>query len=186
MSPALIRAAELMAAQRYQESGAAYEAIVATEPQHAAMAASQVGVAHFFLGNYALAIQWYEHAGQLGCDAQMIRENIEEATAMLASGPGPGPGEREYAITEDNHAWTRVGAGEWTRYDRPWVGDVVLRANGGMWAMGSTGWAPHTADSAGQPPPAAGESLLHITTGRFFTLAGDGSWTVRPDPITSH
>jgi len=91
MNEAMRHAATLMAEQRWTEAVAAYETICRQQPEHAAMAASQVGAAHFFLRSYALAIQWYEYAASLGFDARMTADNIAEAqTALRASAPRSG------------------------------------------------------------------------------------------------
>jgi hypothetical protein len=91
MNEAMRHAATLMAERRWREAGAAYEAICRQYPEHAAMAASQVGAAHFFQHSFALAIQWYTYAGSLGFDAQMTADNIAEAEGELrAIGPGVG------------------------------------------------------------------------------------------------
>jgi hypothetical protein len=91
MNEAMRHAATLMAERRWAEAGAAYEAICRQYPEHAAMAASQVGAAHFFQRSFALAIQWYTYAGSLGFDARMTADNIAEAeSALRASGPSVG------------------------------------------------------------------------------------------------
>lgn len=183
MSPALVHAAKLMEARRFAESGAAYEAIIQTEPHHAAIAACQVGVAHFFLGNYERAIQWYEYAGKLGCDPQMVADNIEEARGVLACETTGASnivgGGTQYSISE-GRVWLNVAGDGWEAYTHPRVGDVILREDGGMWAMSQTGWAPHTADSARLTPPQAGNVVLHIASQMYFVLAADGSWSLRP------
>lgn len=79
MNDELRRAATLMEERRYVDALTAYRAICEQQPAHAAIAASQVGAAYFFLGRFGDAIQWYQYAGQLGCDPQMVAENVAEA-----------------------------------------------------------------------------------------------------------
>lgn len=83
MNDELRRAATAMAEARYVEALELYRAICQQYPAHAAIAASQVGAAYFFLQRFALAIQWYEYSGQLGCDPQMVRDNLVEANEAL-------------------------------------------------------------------------------------------------------
>ena len=78
MNDALRHAAPLMAARRWMEASNAYEAICYQQPQRAAMAASQVGAAYFFLSSFSRAIQWYQYAGRSGFDARMTTDNIAE------------------------------------------------------------------------------------------------------------
>ncbi len=115
MNDALRDAANLMGAQQYLKAAEAYRAICNAQPEHAALAASQVGAALFFLRNFSEAIQWYEYAGQLGFDASMIQSNIEEARAAMAA---------PYV---------------------PTVGDVILAQNGSLIRYGEDGqWHPHS------------------------------------------
>jgi tetratricopeptide (TPR) repeat protein len=84
MTDDLRRAATLLAERRYVEAIYAYRAICESQPQHAAIAASQVGAAYFFLKQYARAIEWYRYSGQLGCDPRMVSDNVGEAEQALA------------------------------------------------------------------------------------------------------
>jgi hypothetical protein len=76
-------AAGLMLAKRYAEAGAAYEAIAQTSPEDRADALSQMGVAHYFQGHFAEAIDCYEQALAAGADASMMSDNIQEARQAL-------------------------------------------------------------------------------------------------------
>ena len=115
MNDALRDAANLMGAQQYLKAAQAYRHICETQPEHAAIAASQVGAALFFLRNFTEAIQWYEHAGRLGFDAAATQANIEEARAAMAA---------PYV---------------------PTVGDVMMAPHGGLIRYGEDGqWHPHT------------------------------------------
>ncbi len=84
MTDDLRRAATLMAEKRYVEAIYAYRTICESQPAHAAIAASQVGAAYFFIKQYARAIEWYRYSGQLGCDPRMVTDNITEAEQALA------------------------------------------------------------------------------------------------------
>lgn len=76
-------AAGLMLAKRYAEAGAAYEHIAQTSPEDRAVALAQVGVARYFLGQYAGAISYYEQALAAGEDASTMNDNIQEAREAL-------------------------------------------------------------------------------------------------------
>ena len=114
MTDALRDAANLMGAQQYFAAAQAYRHICETQPEHAAIAASQVGAALFFLRNFTEAIQWYEYAGKLGFDPEATRMNIEEAQAAMKA------------------PWV------------PTVGDVIMAPHGGLVRYGEDGqWHPH-------------------------------------------
>lgn len=85
MTPELRAAATLMERSDYAGAITAYMQISASHPEHAALCASQVGAAKFFLGEYADAITWYRKAQELGFPADMIADNIAEAEAAMAS-----------------------------------------------------------------------------------------------------
>jgi TolA-binding protein len=76
-------AAGLMLEKRYAEAEAAYQVIAQTSPPDRADALAQIGVARFFLGQYADAIAFYEQALAAGADAGMMNDNIQEARQAL-------------------------------------------------------------------------------------------------------
>jgi tetratricopeptide (TPR) repeat protein len=110
MNDALRQAATLMAERRYLEAIEAYRRIGQTQPEHGAIAASQVGAAYFFLRQYPHAIQWYRYAGQLGFDAQMTADNVAEAETALA---GYRPELGDVALMDDGQVLEYHGEGGW-------------------------------------------------------------------------
>ncbi|MEM9070683.1 MAG: hypothetical protein AAGE52_19405 [Myxococcota bacterium] len=113
MNDDLRQAASMMSAGQYFEAASAFRAIYQSQPDHAAMAASQVGAALFFLRDFKDAIAWYQEAGRLGFDARMIQDNIQEAQQAM------------------NQPYT------------PNVGDVVLFDNGQLMRFAENGtWQP--------------------------------------------
>jgi hypothetical protein len=115
MSDELRLAAGLMSARRYLEAANAYRSIYSSRPEHAAIAASQVGAALFFLRDFRNAIAWYQEAGRLGFDAQMTADNVREAQEAMS---------KPYT---------------------PQVGDVVLVASGELLEYRADGtWKPRT------------------------------------------
>ncbi|MEM9188823.1 MAG: hypothetical protein AAGF12_06590 [Myxococcota bacterium] len=79
MNDDLRNAANLMSSGAFLEAANAYRTIYQTRPDHAAIAASQVGAALFFLRNFNDAIAWYRESGRLGLDPRMVNDNIQEA-----------------------------------------------------------------------------------------------------------
>ncbi|MEM8534842.1 MAG: tetratricopeptide repeat protein [Chloroflexota bacterium] len=77
-------AARLMTSQQYELCIQAYEKIAEDHPEERATCESQIGVAHFFLGDYEKAIQFYKQALEHGEDADMMADNIAEAEEALA------------------------------------------------------------------------------------------------------
>ncbi|MBX7083811.1 MAG: hypothetical protein K1X88_31670 [Nannocystaceae bacterium] len=110
MTESLKAAATLMAEQRHVDAIVAYRRICETEPQHAAMAASQVGAAYFFLHQFDYAIQWYRYAGSLGFDATMTAENIAEAEQAARSRR---PQIGDIALMDDGQVLQLHGDGTW-------------------------------------------------------------------------
>ena len=76
-------AAQLMTSGRFAECIEAYTWIGHQHPDHAATCHSQIGAAHYFLGNYAIAISHYEYARSIGADPRMMDDNIREAQQAL-------------------------------------------------------------------------------------------------------
>ena len=110
MNDALRHAATLMGEARWVEAVYAYRAICQQHPEHAAIAASQVGAAYFFLKQYDQAIRWYEYSGQLGFDARMTAENIAEAReAMESYRPMVG----DVALMETGELYEYHADGQW-------------------------------------------------------------------------
>ena len=112
MNDALRHAATLMAGRRWMEAINAYEAICYQQPQHAAMAASQVGAAYFFLNAFSRAIQWYQYAGRSGFDARMTADNIAEAEQALRSYR---PKVGDLVLTESGELVEYHADGSWRR-----------------------------------------------------------------------
>jgi tetratricopeptide (TPR) repeat protein len=78
-SAAINAAAKLLVGGHYQEAIAAYTRIGEKWPERRDDCESQIGAAHFFLGEYEVAIQHYEEARKLGADPSMMEDNIVEA-----------------------------------------------------------------------------------------------------------
>ncbi|MEQ9072757.1 MAG: tetratricopeptide repeat protein [Sandaracinaceae bacterium] len=78
-------AAALMLDRRFDESRRAYLAVAEQFPERRGDAYSQVGAACYFLGEYAVAIEWYERALAHGADPSMMRDNIDEAREALGA-----------------------------------------------------------------------------------------------------
>ncbi len=79
-------AARLLTAREFERSIEAYQAIAREHPERRDDCESQIGAAHFFLGNYEEAIRHYEAALAAGADAEMMADNIQEAREALESG----------------------------------------------------------------------------------------------------
>ena len=185
MTPALTAAATLLEQQRFQEAVVAFEAIVRSDANNAALAAMQVGVAHFFLARYDLATQWYQHAGSQGWDPQEVAEHVQEAADAVATGSPPTPqGGVQHAFS-DGQAWINIGGAGWEPYTHPRPGVTVLRDNGSIWVWGQDGrWTPTTTAEQPHPNPAPmpGEAVFDMSANEFFVLQPDGSWRPRPEP----
>ncbi len=76
-------AARLLTGRKFRDAIVAYERIAEEHPEQRALCESQIGAARFFLGEYRLAIAHYRTAQELGADAEMMADNIEEAEAAL-------------------------------------------------------------------------------------------------------
>ncbi|MFT5582850.1 MAG: tetratricopeptide (TPR) repeat protein, partial [Cognaticolwellia sp.] len=77
-------AARLMMEGHHQDCMQAYAAIAAEHPEKRSTAEGQIGACQFFLGNFEQAIAHYEKAKELGEDAEMMNDNIQEAQEELA------------------------------------------------------------------------------------------------------
>ena len=75
--------AKLMTAGNFQASVEVYNQIAQDHPEESATCQGQIGAAEYFMGNYHQAITHYETAKQLGADAVMMDQNIEEAREAL-------------------------------------------------------------------------------------------------------
>lgn len=82
-------AARLMLEGRHEDCMQAYAAIAAEHPEKRATAEGQIGACQFFLGNFEQAIAHYEKAKELGEDAGMMDDNIQEAQEELAKAKAP-------------------------------------------------------------------------------------------------
>lgn len=82
---AVNEAAGLLVRQDFDAAIDAYSAIAERYPEKRATAFSQIGAAWFFKNEFARAIQFYQLALREGASADMMRDNIEEATAALAA-----------------------------------------------------------------------------------------------------
>ncbi len=131
----MAEAARLMEEQRYAEAGAAWEAVVRSDPSHAAIAAMQVGATHYFAANYPLAIQWYEYARGLGHDPADVTEHVLEAQLATRAHAS------EVQFTQVEGQWfiNRRGAG-WQPYVRPPTGGTVMKEDGSFWKLEDGRW----------------------------------------------
>ncbi len=86
MTNELRSAAMLMADGKYEETIAAYSAIADQDPSSVGVCHSQIGAAHYFLGQYETAIKHYEIALQNGANESMMNDNIVEAREAIAAG----------------------------------------------------------------------------------------------------
>lgn len=181
MTPELIAAARLMEQQRFEDAAAAFERVVQTQPEHAALASMQVGAANYFLGRFDLAIQWYEHAGRLGFDPEEVANHVEEAREAMGQPSAPnGTSRVQFAFLDDGSALINEHGAGWRPFTHPRPDETVLAADGGMWRLDAQRrWVP-AADGAGKPP-APGDVVFALLVNRFFTLQPDGSWIPKGD-----
>ena len=85
---AINAASGLMASKQYDAAANAFETIAEQAPDMAAVCASQVGAARYFLGQYEAALDQYVRARDLGLDADMMDDNIWEACEALHGASG--------------------------------------------------------------------------------------------------
>ena len=76
-------ASGLMLDRKYLECIAAYEAFAAKYPERRGDADSQIGAAHYFLGDFHKAIEFYVSARTNGADESMMDDNLWEACEAL-------------------------------------------------------------------------------------------------------
>ncbi len=76
-------ASGLMLKGAYQPCIEAYEKLMEKYPDSLGSCESQIGAAHFFLGDYEKAIQFYLQARDHGMDADMMDDNLWEACDTL-------------------------------------------------------------------------------------------------------
>ncbi len=181
LTPEMAAAAQLMEQQRFEESAAAYERVVQTQPAQASLAAMQVGVAQFFLGRYELAVQWYEYAGRLGYNPQEVAEHIAEARQAVAGVDQGGSAPRiQFAFPEDGSVHINENGSGWRPLTHPRPGEDILMEDGSMWKLDpQRGWVPTTQGATMAPHP--GAAVFAVLINRFFILQADGSWTLRAD-----
>eukprot|EP01041_Mallomonas_annulata_P032156 gene32156-54589_t len=77
------QAAKLMSSQKFAESIELYTKLANDYPAKRGLYESQVGVGHFFLGDYEKAFETYVTAWKNGADAGMMDDNIWEAAEAL-------------------------------------------------------------------------------------------------------
>ena len=77
-------ASRLLLGGAHQEAIAAYEQIASAHPDRIGICQIGIGAAHYFLGNYEIAIDFYERALANGEDPTTIDDNIEEARQAIA------------------------------------------------------------------------------------------------------
>lgn len=77
------QAAKLMSSGQFAESAELYGKLANEYPAKRGLYQSQVGAAHFFLGEYEKALDHYVTALQNGADASMMDDNIWEAAEVL-------------------------------------------------------------------------------------------------------
>jgi tetratricopeptide (TPR) repeat protein len=82
-SDAVNAASGLLLDQKYLECIAAYEALAAKYPHRKGDADSQIGAAHYFLGDFNKAIEFYVSARTHGADESMMDDNLWEACEAL-------------------------------------------------------------------------------------------------------
>lgn len=76
-------ASALMLDRKFVECIAAYEAFAQKYPHRRGDADSQIGAAHYFLGDFHKAIEFYVSARTHGADESMMDDNIWEACEAL-------------------------------------------------------------------------------------------------------
>jgi TolA-binding protein len=93
-SDAINAAAGLMLDRKYAEAIIAYQDVIARFPSRRGTAESQIGAAHYFLGDFQKAIEFYVAAREHGEDASMMDDNIWEATEALVKKGEKGAAQR--------------------------------------------------------------------------------------------
>jgi TolA-binding protein len=82
-SKAINAAADLMLHKKFAEAIAAYTGVMDRYPDHRGTAESQIGAAHYFLGDFHQAMAFYAAAREHGESASMMDDNIWEAAEAL-------------------------------------------------------------------------------------------------------
>lgn len=82
-SDAVNAASGLMLDRKYAECIGAYAALIEKYPHRRGDAESQIGAAHYFLGDLHQAIEFYVSARTHGADASMMDDNLWEACEAL-------------------------------------------------------------------------------------------------------
>jgi tetratricopeptide (TPR) repeat protein len=77
-------AARLMLEGAPREAITAYEQIAIAHPDRIGECQAGIGAAHYFLGNYETAIEFYQKALANGADPQMMQDNVDEAEEAMA------------------------------------------------------------------------------------------------------
>jgi TolA-binding protein len=82
-SKAINAAADLMLHQKFAEAIAAYTDVMERFPDRRGTAESQIGAAHYFLGDFHQAMTFYAAARDHGENASMMDDNLWEAAEAL-------------------------------------------------------------------------------------------------------
>jgi hypothetical protein len=81
---AINAAARLLVGKKFRDAIIAYTDIGRRYPERRGVCESQIGAAHYFLGEFQDAVAHYMAAKQLGADSAMMDENINEALDAMA------------------------------------------------------------------------------------------------------
>ena len=76
-------AARVMLGGAPREAIAAYEQIAIVHPDEIGTCQAGIGAAHYFLGDYEKAIEFYQKALANGADRRMMQDNIDEAREAI-------------------------------------------------------------------------------------------------------
>ncbi len=91
-------AIKLMTSRKYQESIDAYQALMVQFPESKATFLSQIGVGHYFLGDYPKAIEYYVAARDNGEHADIMDHNIWEACETIFKNTGDKAAVERYLV----------------------------------------------------------------------------------------
>jgi len=84
ISQKLNAASKLMLTGAYEEAAHAFREIADAHPEARGDCFGNIGAAHYFVGRYREAIDWYQAAIQNGADPTMMQDNIVEAQQALS------------------------------------------------------------------------------------------------------
>jgi hypothetical protein len=84
ISQKLNAASKLMLTGDYEAAANAFREIAEAHPEVRGDCFGNIGAAHYFVGRYQEAIQWYQAAIQNGADLAMMQDNIVEAEQALS------------------------------------------------------------------------------------------------------